>query len=471
MKRADMRYQRSSLPVKRKKHRYVRSRLGFFGNVGEYDTNKLQKNFADTTHYPMLRSTKRAELIQGLTFESVCDALISDGVLYALCYEHEMLFICATDLSTKEKLFTVEVRNGMLLEGAKYSLVRYNVFSSVTDPIKGKYQKRLLILPEYISIDIDGSEGYSPVFHAGVPEAEVGCVFMSRIFCARGGKLFASNFNDVGTYTFDTADESLESNAWMTNTQSNTRGDGEITALCVYDGHVVVFKKDYMMQVYNNKNPFRIVEIGDFGCISQGAVCNFDGKLAFVGENGPMLYSGGYPYSIGHELNVSDWSGSIVTSCGKLLFIYAPKSECIYVYDAVNNCWSQRDVVGIGHMFSDGNAAYFIQDTAVYKLESGEYGAINIATDKSSLGYNQVKHIYSVEAEIVLGEQSKVSVCILDEAGAYHSVAFVSSPGKHFINRRLYRRKMKYVQLVFIGEGDVMIGDVAITFRTEEGSV
>lgn len=462
-------YQLSTQPKARKEYKYEIKSLGVLDKRDSYDSgNAVEMHNIDTQGYPMLRCAKAGAQIGARFAGTILDLTVCDGKIYILRHESESLFIDEVDPASGSSN-TITVSSESLDTSVDYSLVRYNEFGSQTDPIGGQYTKKMLILPDYITGDIDGSGGYTFCRTEQVPSAQVGTVFMSRVFCAENGKVFASNFNDVCTYEFDTADESLGSNAWMSNTQSNTKADGDITALAVYDGHVVLFKRDYMMQVYNNKNPFRLVEVGSYGCISRQAICEFDGKLAFVSPQGVMLYSGGYPYFIGKELCIDDWEGTLLCASGELLYMYVPSRSTVYVYDAEHECWGNTNSGGnISFMCGDFSGAYYMLGHYLYCFGKGGQSAFSIKTAKSSLGYEGRKRICALSGEVIVGEQSEVTVSLCDENGETHQIKHINSPGAYFINQRICGIAVQYACISLNGLGDVSMGDFSLTYKKED---
>ncbi len=468
MKKASIKAQHVSVPSIRKQYCYKRETPGKLNRESEYDTGGVYSlTNIYTGDYPLISSANGALILPYSYTGKVLDFTMCDGVIYAALYRDGKIYLSEYDIqnNTFAETYICESQDS---DPEHYALVRYNEFSSYNDPINGTFAKKILLLPLFCSGEIDG--GGDSVFSSasGTPLSSVATVFMSRLFSACGGKLFASEFNNVNGYCFDTADSSSSANAWMSNTQSNVKSDGNITALAVYDGHVVVFKRDYMMQVYNNENPFRLVDIGAYGCISKRAVCEFDGKLAFIGPRGVMLYSGGYPYLISDELGIKDWEGSMLCASGNYLYVYVGIERCVYVYDRENACWGHREVFELSFMCGDYTGAYYVRNGDIVRFDGGEAEEFSIITDRSSLEYSGKKRISEIGCVAILKEGASLDIELVDERGAVYASVCVSGEGEHIISEKIKGVSLNFAQLVFSGDGEVKIGEYWIKYRGED---
>ena len=162
------------------------------------------------------------------------------------------------------------------------SIVQFNVFEEGETGaiIDGDFRKRLLIFPDKKSMFFEREDlvtdknntsndsftlyDMDDVDNAIItPPIKYATVHLSRVFGVSDDCVFASGFNDYTNWSLDTSDDEEgynESNAWMSQTQSNTKADGKFTGIINYQGHIVCFKRDFMHEIYNTKNPFRINE-------------------------------------------------------------------------------------------------------------------------------------------------------------------------------------------------------------------
>ena len=455
-------------PKRRHEYSYYRVSPGKLERRAKYDTGKAYALFnIDTSDYPVLKSAGTGKLLREACLGTVLDFLVSDGMIYILRKYAGELYLTEFDPASKSSV-EHSLGSDPGTDPKDYQLVRFNEFSSWGDPLGGKTVKKILVLPGYRTGEIGTGKSTGFETPEAFPSACVGTEYNSRIFCACNGKIFASDFNDATSYNFDTALDQSDSNAWMSNTQSNSKADGEITALAVYDGHVVIFKRDYMMQVHNNKNPFRIVEIGSWGCVSKRSLCEFDGKLAFVSPEGVMLYAGGYPYKIGDELGVSSWEGACLCARGKLLYVHVPSELTVYVYDAERDCWGNRDIRGLSFMGADHSGAYYVLGNAVYAFDEGTPGQFSIETDRNSLGYDGKKRICGICIEALIGDGGELCATMLDQDYNQTDIVHIDVPGEHFINKRINGAGVNYFQLELTGSGEVSIGGITVKYKRED---
>lgn len=225
------------------------------------------------------------------------------------------------------------------------SIVQFNVVdTSSGNVVEYEYDRKLLIYPDCYSVPYAGTPSQAQLFnteHNPVPEASAAAVYGSRVFGVTDDAVFGSAFNSYVDYTLDTADDVSSAHAWWSMSQSNTDADGEFTAMTTYDNHVVLFKKDFMQLVYNNKNPFRIVDVGAFGCDNSRAVCEMGGVLYFASKDKVYAFTGGTPKDISKKLEVGDLTGASLGAYKDVLWMQTKNG----LYQYRNGVWS--DVTGV----------------------------------------------------------------------------------------------------------------------------
>lgn len=182
-------------------------------------------------------------------------------------------------------------------------------------------------------------------------------VWNSRLFGTRDNVVVCSCAGTPFDWTLDTPESYLESygltiggydetHSWYSTTQANTQASGDIVAITSYDGHPVIFKDDYMHEIYNTKNPFRIQDICAIGCVSARSICELDSVLYFASKDGIYRYAGGYPKRISDSLGdfVCD-KETVCGACDGVLYVYNPNfetgsDELIYSYYPSTGLWS-----------------------------------------------------------------------------------------------------------------------------------
>ena len=124
-----------------------------------------------------------------------------------------------------------------------------------------KFDEYKILEEKNFSEDAKTVSEYSPYFDHIT-------VWNSRLFGSRDNIVAASCASTPFDWTMDTPEvtdaEGLvigsydATHAWYSTTQANIKATGDIVAIVAYDGHPIIFKDDYMHQINNNKNPFRI---------------------------------------------------------------------------------------------------------------------------------------------------------------------------------------------------------------------
>lgn len=183
------------------------------------------------------------------------------------------------------------------------------------------------------------------------PLIEHATVHQSRLFSVGNNRVYASGYNDYADYTLDTSDEINESHAWMSTSQSNPNAAGEFTAIATYGNHVLLFREKFLQEVYGNKNPFRIVDIGEFGTIDQRSIREINGILYFVGNSAIYAYSGGMPRDIGTELGINKFTYAVAGRCRYDYYLYcedATGAGRLLVYNTRNRTWTEHSMEPFG---------------------------------------------------------------------------------------------------------------------------
>ncbi len=220
---------------------------------------------------------------------------------------------------------------------APRTMVQFNVASNVENIVEATYIRKLLIFPDAYSIDLNISSDFEPKsLGETYPNIKYASVYASRVFGVDENLVYASSYNDYANWNLDTADEHNEANAWVSMSQSNVKADGEFTAIATYDNHVVLFKKDFMQLVYNNKNPFRIVDVGAWGCDNPYAVAETEGILYFASSDAVYVYTGGTPKEISKNLDIKSFRGARLGAWEGTLYLYIDNN--IYTYKS--GVWS-----------------------------------------------------------------------------------------------------------------------------------
>lgn len=302
-------------------------------------------------------------------------------------------------------------------------IVQFNVYDTPTDPVSGNFVKKLLIFPDKKSMDFEISDNFTPAdMDVGinrVPDIKYATVHLSRLFGVDDDRVYASGFNDYTNWTLDTVYEYNESNAWVSPAQANTRANSKFTGITTFMNHVVCFKENFMHEIYNNKNPFRLQDIYAEGCIDNRSIQDVDGRLIFVDRDNVKVYTGGNPQIIGHNLNVSQFIKAVSGTDNRKYYLYCKTDDVthnLFVYDTLVDQWAEEsinfEVLGFAHnekgMFMLGN------NGNIYKLDSGSYSHDwYFETDFFTGRTIDIKHIKKIQMLAYIPAGSSIEIYIL----------------------------------------------------------
>lgn len=211
-----------------------------------------------------------------------------------------------------------------------------------------------------------------------MPNIKHATVHLSRVFGVDDDRVYASGFNDYANWNLDTIDEYNEANAWCSPSQSNTKAGGNFTGITTFQGHVICFKHDFMHEIYNTKNPFRLQDIYGEGAIDNRTIQDVDGKLIFVSEDDVKVYTGSNPRIIGYKLNMPKYTYAVSGTDNRNYYLYCEDhygDRHIYVYDTYTDLWSERSVQSRVLSFAHNKSGMYMICTngVIYKLDSGKY--------------------------------------------------------------------------------------------------
>lgn len=196
-------------------------------------------------------------------------------------------------------------------------------------------------------------------------------VNQSRVFGATGAIAGASGYMNYGDWETDlsyqtkTQDGYGANHAWVSSLQSSDHSySGEVTGIVAFGSRVVVFKADAMYEIANTKNPFRVIDVFNTGCIDGRSAKVVGGNLFFASEDGVYAYTGGKPECISRKLDIKRITSAVSGTDGKKYYLscrYINKKDTdtsvLFVYDTENGIWTKQDYKGdiIGMAYVDGH--------------------------------------------------------------------------------------------------------------------
>ena len=255
------------------------------------------------------------------------------------------------------------------------------------------------------------------------PNIKYATVHLSRLFGVSDDSIYASGFNDYANWNLDSVDTYNESNAWCSKAQSNTKADGSFTGITNFQGHIVCFKRDYMHEIYNTKNPFRIQDIYAEGAIDHRTIQDVDGRLIFVSADDVKIYTGSNPRIIGYYLNMSEYVNAVSGTDGRCYYLYcedADENKRLFVYDTIAEHWSEQAIYDTVLSFAHNkNGMYMLcADGYIYKMDTGNYRhSWSCETDLITNETVNIKHIKKIQmfADIATSANIKAYILYDDE--------------------------------------------------------
>lgn len=272
---------------------------------------------------------------------------------------------------------------------------------------------------KYVTEDGEEKYGWIHFVPPNFPNIKYATVHLSRLFGVSDDSVYASGFNDYTNWTMDTTDEYNDGNAWCSKAQSNTKADGNFTGITNFQGHVVCFKRDYMHEIYNNKNPFRIQDIYAEGAIDNRTIQDVDGKLIFVSDDNVKIYTGSNPRIISYNLNMPEYTNAVSGTDGRCYYLYcedAHRNCRLFVYDTFTDYWSEQliedTVYGFAH---NKNGMYMLCAGVIFKMDTDDYEGQewSFETDLITNETVNIKHLKKLQMFVDISPGAWVKVYAL----------------------------------------------------------
>lgn len=282
-----------------------------------------------------------------------------------------------------------------------------------------------------------------------MPDIKYATVHVSRLFGLSDDCVYASGFNDYTNWSLDTIDEYNESNAWQSKAQSNTKADGNFTGITTFQGHVICFKRDFMHEIYNTKNPFRIQDVYAEGTIDNRTIQDVDGKLIFVSEDDVKVYTGSNPRVIGYNLNMPKYEYAVSGTDNRNYYLYCEEpngKEHLYVYDSLTDLWSEQSVdyrvISFAH---NKNGMYMLcEDGCVYQMDTGKYAHDwSFETELITSQTVDIKHIKKLQMFVEHKESTESNPINMQVYILYDNESFDKMSAEEKEKRLVYDTKGK----------------------------
>jgi hypothetical protein len=226
-----------------------------------------------------------------------------------------------------------------------------------------------------------------------------------------------------------------------------------------------------MQLVYGNNNPFRIVDVGSYGCDNPYAVTETEGVLYFASPDAVYQFTGGQPKKISEKLGIKDFAGAVLGSYKDTMYLYV--QDCLYTYK--NGVWSSLGSVdggirqfatvdyGIVALCEDGNIVFVDWEDGAFGNNTPEYPLTWwFETDFMALGRLDERRVKKVSVLCDVAEGASLEVYLLkdgEEFSPSKSLLVGKTDGAgQVLLRVLTRQTSAYMhRLRFVGHGFVKI--------------
>ena len=336
------------------------------------------------------------------------------------------------------------------------------------------------------------NSGWRERVNPAMPPIKHACVHLSRLFGVDDERIYASGFNDYTNWNLDTAEEYNESNAWCSPAQSNTKADSKFTGITAFENHVICFKKDFMHEIYNTKNPFRIQDIYEEGTIDNRTIQNVDGKLFFVSPDGVKIYTGANPRVISDNLNIDEYIYAVSGTDGRFYYLYSDNDDGVspvrrlLIFDTQIGVWSEREIGTRIRCFANTKSGLYMLcekeghiNPRIYKLDCGGYtGQVwsfetDLMTRQGGAPTVDIKHIKKIQLLADLKAGAGFCVYALYDGESFNSQTsqLLYSSGTALADKtvpvRVKARKSAHysLKLHFEGSGYVKLYEMELFFE------
>lgn len=281
------------------------------------------------------------------------------------------------------------------------SIFEFNSYNSTTDTVGTDVTKKILILPDKVSLyadvtdvvfnttDSKGLLGYFPnkanvfpkskvyrahwtsttgkaIFEINIywdgtqwkesdrlefylgdtfPNIKYACVNNQRLYGVDDVRVYVSGYNNYADFALDTADSdySTAAGAWAVTTQASASRGGTFTAIVGFGEEAIAFKDNYMYRITGTTNPFRLRELCAVGCVDARSICELDGRLYFASQNAIYAYRDGYlptPISAPIEPEICNVQSAVGYIEDNRYHVIINNKE--YIYDTLNGKWTMN---------------------------------------------------------------------------------------------------------------------------------
>lgn len=393
-------------------------------------------------------------------------------IVFAVAYSDQKTYLYRLEYGGTER---VPIATGRADVHRSISL--FHRYSDPDRPDTGLRERVGIVLPEQLCIYLDSKEELkvAPLCEEGVvaPHMRQGCVHLSRLFGVGGDRVYASRYNDAGRWDLDTATDSGAANAWYSVVQSSSYGEGDFSAITVYDGHVLCMKQDSVQIINNTKNPFRVAGLLEVGPMDGRSVAEVDGRLCFASRTGVYCYNGGEAVEIGAPLGIRDYTGALGAAVGDCYYLWVPRAGRAFVYCHATGAWGSLAGFGDGPvaaMAGNGTDCYFLMaDGRLFSTRESAAGAFSFTTAPLDLGRVAVRRLSRLSLRVTAAEGATLRLYAVATDGSETPLLTYTGEGiSRAIESRSFSPADTSLRLRAEGVGEVCIHDMELTVSVSD---
>lgn len=258
------------------------------------------------------------------------------------------------------------------------------------------------------------TESGSITLKKAVPDMNFICVHNNRLWgtAASGEYIYASKLGDCTNFN---SFQGLSDDSWY----SYVATGGAFTGICSYRMAVVAFKRNCIHHVYGDAPVnFSIPKQTYGGCVDGRSICEIQGVLYYLAQDGFYAYTGGEPYSIAPQLKLK-YSSCAGGTDGRHYYAAAKREDGsfdVLVYTPSVNVWVREDDTPFEDFCSYNGSVYGIADGEMWRLDCGGDEQFSWSVVSKRFTYDMIEHkglsCLRIRAELDPNAHADVSVSL-----------------------------------------------------------
>jgi hypothetical protein len=388
---------------------------------------------------------------------------------------------------SRETLYTLTTPKSLTSAGTKLAWVDGTNFKydnstegTVTASMKSyaDLNQKLFIFPDTVSYDYltdtfatmvaaspaETDPDVSPAPTVEIPAIVYACTHNNRIFGVFNSTIVACALGNGLSWQFFYPPDAQNSYAIDWDTEG-----GSFTGIVSYQNHVILFKQNYMYELYNVNPPYNIQRVNKVGCIGNNAIVEVGLVLYFVGAQYIYSYSGGLPRPISEVLNVT-YTDAVLGADDR--FLYAnlktgASTWTMFVYDTLTGAWAQEDTIQMLQMTKlGGKCIGLASDGKIVKANSGTESGIawSFTTKPFTADAFNTKGMNKVRIIIDLATSSTAKLYYKLDGGSFVEAASFSTVGEKVYITNIPLTPADKVTLKLTGTGEYTFKGIQVEY-------